>query len=66
MNRLPPLRERTAEQLRDQARACRNSAESAGEKEATMLLRLAERYEALADLNEAVATEYARPLHNAR
>ena len=51
-----PFRDRTPYQLRAQARACRESAKMAGEKEASVLLRLAERYETIATLKEEAAS----------
>jgi small-conductance mechanosensitive channel len=53
MNPLPPFRERTAAQLREQAEAFRNEARSASEAERPQLLSLASRYEELARLKEA-------------
>jgi hypothetical protein len=54
---LPPFRERTPERLCEQARKHRESARLAGDKEADMLRRLAERYETLADLKASGALD---------
>jgi hypothetical protein len=52
MEPLPPFRERTAIQLREQAEVFRNKASATAPAEAQRLIRLAERYEELARLRE--------------
>jgi len=52
MNRLPPFRDRTPTQLREQAQVYRRSAAMASGKEAENLIRIAERYEAMAVLKD--------------
>ena len=56
MDRLPPFRERTPRQLREQARKYREAAAAALPGEAAVLLRLAEHYETLATLREEECT----------
>jgi hypothetical protein len=58
MEPLPPFRDRTAAQPREQAEGFRNKASTAARAEAQRLIRLAERYEELARSRE-MAGQYS-------
>ena len=59
MPHLRPFRERTPAQFREQARRHRESAKAATGQERMMHLRLAERYETMANLKDADAFQSA-------